>query len=165
MLKIYTKLLKDSLEFSSKCQRETERETVIATFNVVRLYTSILNDLVVEAIDCFVTNFCNDLYPRIPKPFVIEAADFVLKNKTLTFGSRYYLEIQGTAMDTIFAPTCTLRIGYHEQKVYSTSKNRLMEYLIFNLYKYFMENWRWFSDDCEILINPKYINPQYLLEI
>ena len=83
LLKLFLKhirsYIKDSLDFLIKCQIETEHETVIATFNVVRLYTSILHDLGLEAIGYFLSNFRNDLYPRLPKPFFIEAVDFALK--------------------------------------------------------------------------------------
>ena len=51
---------------------------------------------------------------------VWESANFILKSNTLTFDSEFYLQIKGTAMGTIFAPTYTnLTMGYHEIKVYS----------------------------------------------
>ena len=50
----------------------------------------------------------------------MESANFVLKDNTLTFDSEFYLQVKGTAMDTIFAPNyANLTVGYHEIKVYS----------------------------------------------
>ena len=38
----------------------------------------------------------------------------------ITFDSEFYLQLKGTAVGTIFAPTyANLTVGYHEIKVYS----------------------------------------------
>ena len=61
-----------------------------------------------------------DLHSRFKKEIVLELANFIVKNNTLTFDSEFYLKIKGTAMSTIFAPTyVNLTMGYHEMKVYS----------------------------------------------
>ena len=52
-------------------------------------------------------------------------------------------------------------MGYQQQKVYSIIANRFN----LNTQKYFMGKWRRLLDDCEILLNPKYIDPQELLNI
>ena len=68
------------------------------------------------------TKYQEDLHPRFRKEFVLESANFILKNNTSTFDSEFYLKIKGTAMGTIFAPTiANLTMGYHEIKVYSLS--------------------------------------------
>ena len=45
--------------------------------------------------------------------FILESIDFILKN------NEYFLQLQGTAMGTVFAPTyANLSMGYHEIKLY-----------------------------------------------
>ena len=61
-----------------------------------------------------------DLHPRFKKEFVLESANFTVKNNTLIFNSEFYLQIKGTTMGTISAPTyVNLTMGYNEIKVYS----------------------------------------------
>ena len=119
-LKTIPSYVKDSFDFLRKCQRDTTPDNVIATFNVVSLYTSIPHDLGIEALNFFITKFPSILHPRFPKAFVLESAEFILKNNTLYFDALNFLQIQGTAMGTIFAPTyATLSMAYLENKVYT----------------------------------------------
>ena len=65
------------------------------------------------------TTYQEDLHPRFKKEFVLESTNFILKKNLLTFASEFYLRIEGTAMDTIFAPPtyANLTIEYHEIKL------------------------------------------------
>ena len=94
--------------------------------------------------------------------FILDAADFILKNNSLAFDSMFFLQLKGTAMGTVFAPTyANLTMAYHEIQVYSIIKNP------YNLVvsKFFEENWFRFLDDCEILLNTKLIKPNDLMPI
>lgn len=123
-------------------------------------WSNISHDLGLQVIHYFLTNFPNDLHPCFPKPFVIETADFVLKNNTLTFDSNYYLEDQRTAIGTNFSPTYSaLTIRYRKQNIYFIIENRFN----LNTKEYSMENWWRSLVDCEILFNRKYMHPQKLL--
>ena len=65
-------------------------------------------------------------------------------------------------MGTVFAPTyANLSMRYHEIKLYD-----LIE-LNYNLEirQYFVENWKRFLDDCEILLKTDLIKPDDLLTI
>ena len=108
------------MDFLHKCPRDVNENTEIVTFDVISLYTSIPHEFGLEAIDYFLNKYQEDLQPRSRKEFVLESANFILKNNTLTFDSEFYLQIKGTKMGTIFAPTyADLTMGYHEIKVYS----------------------------------------------
>ena len=64
----------------------------------------------------------------------------------LTINTSYSFRV--LQMGTVFAPTCqNLTVGYHEIKL-----SDLIE-LNYNLdlKQYFVENWKRFLDDCEIL--------------
>ena len=48
--------------------------------------------------------------------FSLESIDFTLKSKTY---KKYFLQLQGTAMVTVFAPTyANLSMAYHEIRLY-----------------------------------------------
>ena len=99
------------------------------------------------------------MHSRFDKPFIIKPVEL---GNTLTFDSSYYLQTQGTAIGTILAPTySTLTMEYQEQKFYSIIENRFG----LNAKEYFTENCWQFLDDCRILFNSTYIDPEELLEI
>ena len=100
--------------------------------------------------------------PRFNNQFILDAADFSLKNNSLTFDSMLFLQLKWTAMGTVFAPTyANLTIAYHEIQVYFIIKNTYDVVVR----KFFQENWFRFLDDCEMLLNTKLIKPNDLLKI
>ena len=83
------------------------------------MYTSILHEHCLKAIDYLLTKYQEKLHPRSRKEFVLESVNFIVKNNTLTFDSEFYWQIRGTTMGTIFAPTyANLTMGYHKIKIY-----------------------------------------------
>ena len=114
------------------------------------------------AVRYFLLKYKEDIHSRFNIPFILESIDFILKSNTCVFGNEYFLQLQGTAMGTVFAPTyANLSMGYHEIKLYD-----LIE-LNYNLdiRQYFVENWKRFLDDCEILLKTDLIKPDDLLTI
>ena len=66
LLKLFLKCIKsfirDSLDFLNKFPRDVDENTEIVVFDVISLYTSILHQFGLEAIDYFLTNIrrtCN----------------------------------------------------------------------------------------------------------
>ena len=97
-----------------------------------------------EAVRYFLSKCKEDIYPRFNISFILESIDFILKNNTCVFDNEYFLQLQGTAMDTVFAPTyVNLSMGYREIKLYD-----LIEFNYnLDIRKYFVENWKRFLDD------------------
>ena len=94
------------------------------TFDVASLYTSIPHEYGLKALGYFLTTFKEEMNPRFNNQFVLDAADFILKNHSLTFDSMFFLQLKGTAMGTVFAPTYpNLAMAYHEIQVYFVIKN------------------------------------------
>ena len=136
------------MDFLIKCPIHVDEDTEIVTFEVISLYTSIPHELDLEAIAYSLTKYQEDLHPIFQKEFVLQSANFILKNNTWTFDSEFYLQIKGTAMGTIFAPTyANLTMGYHEIKVYSVIRQ---SYALAS--KHFKNSWFRFLDDCQILL-------------
>ena len=108
------------MDFLIKCPRDVDEDTEIVIFEVISLYTSIPHEIGLEAKAYFVTKYQEDLHPRFRKEFVLKSANFILTINTLKFDSKFYLQIKGTAMGTIFKRIyANLTMGYHEIKVYS----------------------------------------------
>ena len=154
--------IRDSIDFLNKCDRSTDGNTVIATFDVVGLYTNIPHTFGMEAVRYFLLKYKEDVHPRFNIPFILESIDFTLKKNTCVFDNECLLQLQGTARGTVFAPTyANLSMGYHEIKLYDLIK---LNYNL-DIRQYFVENWKRFLDDCEILLNTDLIKPDDLSTI
>ena len=161
-LKPVESYLRDSIDIHNKCDRNTDGNTVTATFDVVGLYTNIPQTFGMEAVRYFLLKYKEDIHPRFNIPFILESIDFILKNNTCVFDNEYFLQLQGTAMGTVCAPTyANLSMGYHEIKLYDLIK---FNYNL-DIGQYFVENWKRLQDDCEILLNTDLIKPDDLLTI
>ena len=80
----------------------------------------------------------------------------------MTFDEMFYLQIQGTAMGTIFAPTCaTLSMGLHEIELYAIIRNKFT----LPVSTYFEQKWKIFLDDCFIFSRFSLIKPNELLDV
>ena len=81
----------------------------------------------------------DDIHPWFNIPFILESIDFVLKTKTCIFENEYFLQLQGTAMGTVFAPTyANLSMWYHKVKLYDVIE---LNYNL-DIRQYFVENWK-----------------------
>ena len=73
----------------------------------------------------------------------------------------FYLQIQGTAMGTVFAPTyATLSMVFHEIELYAIIRNKFT----LPVFNYFEQNWKRFLDDCFILLILSLIKPNEQLD-
>ena len=106
LLKYFLKRVKryiiDIIDFLNKCGRNTNGNTVIATFDVLGLYTNIPYTFGIEAVRYFLLKYKEDIHPRFNIPFILESIAFILKNNTFVFGNKYFLQLPGTAMGTVF---------------------------------------------------------------
>ena len=82
----------------------------------------------------------DDIHPRFNIPFILESVDF-----------KYFLQLQGTAVSTVFAPTyATKAWGSHEIKLYDLIESNSN----LDIRWYFVEKSKRFLDGCEILLKP-----------
>ena len=154
--------IKDNIEFLKTCKRNVTDDTVLVTFDVCSLCTNIPHEFRLRAIEYFVSNYTQSINPRFTTQFVLEAASFILSNNSMTFDEMFYLQIQGTAMGTIFAPTyATLSMGFHEIELYAIIRSKFT----LPVSNYFEHNWQRFLDDCFIFLRLSLIKPNELLEV
>ena len=154
--------IKDSIHFFNKCTRNVTNETVLVTFDVCSLYTSIPHELGIEAVKFYIEKHPETIQKRFELNFILESIDFILKNNTFMFNGENYLQLCGTAMGTIFSPTyATLIVGYLENKMYIIIE---INYGI-DVRKYIEENWDRFLDDCFTLLDENKISAIDLLNI
>ena len=115
-----------------------------------------------DAVRYFLLKYKEDIHPRINIPFILESIDLILKKNTCVFDNEYFLQLQGIAMGTVFAPTyANLSMRYHEIKFYDLIE---LNYSV-DIRQYFVENWKRFLDDCQIRLKTDVIKPDDLLTI
>ena len=132
------------------------------TFDVVGVYTNIPNTFNLELVRYFLLKYDENIHQRFNIPFILESNDVILKSNTFIVDNEHYLQLQDTAMDTVFVPTyANLCIGYHEIKLCDLIESNYN----LDIRQYFVENWKRFLDDCEILLNTDLIKPGDLLTI
>ena len=88
-LKHVKSYIRDSIDFLNKWDRNTDGNTVIATFDVVGLYTNIPHTFGMEAVRYFLLKLKEDNHLRFNIPFILESIDFILKNNTCVFDNEY----------------------------------------------------------------------------
>ena len=93
LLKPFSKHLK-SFICNRKYRIDLDEDTEIVTFDVKSMYTSIPHEFFLEDIGYFLTKYQDDLHSRFKNEFVQETANFILKNNTLLFDSKFYLQIK-----------------------------------------------------------------------
>ena len=113
--------VKDSLDFLRKCSRKNNDTTTLVTFDVKSLYTSIPHNYGLEAINFLIEKRTGSLHSRCSKGLVLESIKIILeKNNNCTFNDKFYRQISGKLMGTIFAPIyATLAMGCFEVHFYN----------------------------------------------
>lgn len=157
LLKPYTKYVKsyirDDIDFLNKIPRNTSNNGLLATFDVVSLYTNIDHNLGIEAVAYWINKHPSLLPDEYDISFILEAVELILNNNLFKFNNKHFSQKRGTAMGTQMAPTyATLTMGYLEEMLYKTlEETKGTEYS-----KYIQDNWKRFLDDC-FLYWPNYL--------
>ena len=112
LLKHYWKHVKsyirDGIDFLNKCDRKTDGNIVIASFDVVYLQTNIPHTFGMEAVRYFLWKYKEDIHPRFHIPFILESIDFTLKsNACLPLTMNAFHKFKVLTMGTVFARTYT----------------------------------------------------------
>ena len=86
--------------------------------DIVSLYANILHELGLRALLDYITKYRNLIPIRLSEEFILEAAEFVLKNNNFILLEEMLNQVMGTAMGTKFAPPyANLSVGFLEETV------------------------------------------------
>ena len=85
--KILTQYTKDDWDFIRKLPSHVDYPCVLASCDVVSLYTSIPHDLGLEALSYWIDKKWNLIPERFTKAFMLEAVSFELSNNNFQFDS------------------------------------------------------------------------------
>ena len=118
--------VKDDWDFLHRLPKHLEYEKVtMYSVDITSLYTSINNDLGVEAISYWLNQHRNLIPDRFSDQFIIESLKFVLENNNFMFDNEYYKQEDGTAMGTKVAPAyACLTVAYLEESKLFTNTLR-----------------------------------------
>ena len=139
--------IKDDWDFLHKLPNHMEyKKVTLYSVDITSLYTSINNNLGIEAI-CFWLDKHKELIPeRFSKDFIIQSLKFVLENNNFLFDEEFYQQVNGTAMGTKVAPIyACLTIAYlEESKLFNTVLPNIFNVeqckWISNYYKRYMDD-------------------------
>ena len=147
-LKHIPSFVRDDIDMLNHLPHHIDKDTILVSFDVVNLYTTIPHNYGLEAISFWLEKYPFELPDRIQKIFIIEGIKFILENNFFSFDDIIYKQISGTAMGTKMAPTyANLVMAYLENKMYDQC---LVKYG--NLFRnYVLKNWKRYLDDCFIL--------------
>lgn len=140
--------VRDDIDFLTKLPSEIQQSESFVTFDITNLYSNITNELGLEAIEYWLTTYPDSLHPRISQDFVKNSLKVILENNSFSFGNRYFLQIQGTAMGTKMAPTyANLTLAYLEKTLYTKIKTKYTA----DIGQRFEKLWKRYIDDCFII--------------
>ena len=149
-LPIIPSYIRDVTDFLNKMPKFTEDEIndiQIVTCDVISLYPSLEQSLILRAVEYWLTNFPNLLHQRFDCDFILKAIAVVLNNSHFIFNDQCYNLICGTATGTTVAPTlANLTMGFLEVNLY---EKVFLEYGE-NVYQYIKLNWKRYLDDGQI---------------
>ena len=111
--------VRDDLEFLNHLPTQIKENEILITMDITSLYSNIDNNLGKEAIKYWLEKNPQDIHHRFEQEFLLQAMAIILENNNFTCNGKHYVQVSGTAMGTIFAPTyATLVLAYLEQKLY-----------------------------------------------
>ncbi len=109
--------VKDTTDFISKIRSlKTDKRIILVTMDVTSLYTNIPNQEGKTAV--YRTLLQHDYNEQLSLDSLMKLLDHVLKMNCFEFNEKYYLQVGGTAMGTILAPSlANIFLGSLENKL------------------------------------------------
>ena len=142
--------VRDDIDFLNHLPKTVDRGSILATFDVVSLYTNIPHDVGEDAVRYWLAKYKGKVDFRFNETFIIEGLKIVLKRNVFYFNGKRYKQNTGTGMGAKVAPTfATLFMGYLEESLYDGLKQEHGT----EVAEYVRKNWKRFLDDCFITWN------------
>ena len=110
--------IKDERDFLRKFPSNIGTNSHIVCCDVVSLYTSIPNELGLQAVEYWIGRLKSMIPSRITKEFIMEGTSFVLENNYFNFNGTTWRQKIGTAMGKeVASPYACLTIGFLEETI------------------------------------------------
>ena len=141
---------RDTYDFIDKLPRNNiiDNNTLLVSFDVVSLYTSIPHELGLQAIYFWLQKSQSILCTRFTSDFILSSIELILKNNFFQFQDEVYLQKSGTAMGTKMAPTYAILVmGFLEENMYT----RLQDIYSTQIVQEIISGWIRYIDDCFII--------------
>jgi hypothetical protein len=140
--------IRDDIDFLTKLPSQMKSSETFATFDVCSLYSNITHTLGLQAVEYWLQKHPETICPRFSSSFITDSLKIILDNNSFSFGSKNYIQIQGTAMGTKMAPTyANLTLAFVEESLY----NKMGEKYTVDFAERFKINWKRYIDDCFII--------------
>ena len=147
LLKHIDSYVRDDIDFLNYIPNETTDDTIMVSFDVTSLYSSIPHDLGRRALEFWLDKHRHDIPNRFQNEFIIESILFILENNTFHFNDKHFIQKLGTAMGTKVAPTyANLVLAYLEDKLYTNVAHKYGQ----EFTALFRKEWKRYLDDCFI---------------
>ena len=118
LLKYVKSYIRDDIDILQYIPDEVAQDTILASFDVMNLYSNIPHDFGLEAIKYWLDSYPEEIPERVSKDFIMDSLQFILENNYFLFNGQAFRQIKGTAMGTKIAPTyASLVMGYFETKL------------------------------------------------
>ena len=137
--------IKDDWDFIRKLPKTFDFPCKLYSCDIKSLYTNITHELGLKALDYWINKHRNKIEKRFTTNFIIESAEFILKNNNFCFDNQFYHQEIGAAMGTDFAPPyANISVGYLEEtKLYdelSKHFDKMICDIIMEFYFRFMDD-------------------------
>jgi hypothetical protein len=139
---------RDDIDFLTKLPTQIKDCETFATFDISSLYSNITHELGLQAVEYWLHKHPETLISRIPSKFISESLKIILENNSFSFGTKNYIQIQGTAMGTKMAPTyANLTLAFLEETLYDNMREKYTA----EFAGHFERHWKRYIDDCFII--------------
>ena len=141
-------ILRDTFDYIERCNINVPDGTLVGTADIKALYTNLLKDLVMRAMEYWFNRYSQDIpiLERFGLDFIMQGLDIILDHNYFLFADEYYQQIHGFAMWTMAAVNCAnLGLGYLEIKAFA----ELPKLYPIDFVNYFIENYSRFLDDVD----------------
>ena len=134
-MKTLPSYLADTRDMLKSLKMSIPQNAFLVSFDVESLYTNIPHEDGLAAMSFFLST--ND---EVPSEFLLSLTNFILKSNYFTFDEKWYIQIQGTAMGSAFAPNyANLFMGHWEsQSIHNRAASPLLKNVTF---------WKRYIDD------------------
>ena len=160
--------VKDDWDFIRKLPFHVDYPSVLASWDVVSVYTSIPHVLGLEVLSYWNDKKRNLIPECFTKAFILEATSFVLSNNNFHFDRYMFLQLFGTAMGTKFTPPYAyLSVGYLEETIlfprplplhFTLTECKLIE----GIFKRFMDDGVFYGQKMLILMYLESLSMNYI---